>query len=485
MSNGLRTLVLGFDALDSQYLELFSDVTPTLSRLFSAGISAPLDSTVPPWTASAWPSMYTGTDPSHHGVYGFFDYDYPDEGDLVTRNDVAAPALWNYLTEVSAPSVVLNVPVTHPAEPLEGVLVPGYLAGEDDAGYPRGVREELSAALGEEYRVYSSGESSDDPATKLAGYLDLIDLRKRAAVELLSNRDWDLAIVQVQKTDAVFHNFDDESAWRAVYEAADDFAAAALDTVEEPCNVVVCSDHGMGRKQGYQIQLNDVLHRAGYLTATTDSETVSLGEAKQRKHSGADADASDGRSLVTAGATTAERLLSRVGLTPGRLYSVAETIGVEDILFDIVPNSVRQSVGKGVDWRESMAYCRSESRLGVRINLAGREPAGVVSEAAYETVRGSSFRSCLSWKRPTGTPPSIRCYPVRRSTKGHTSTPLPTSSSGRATTTTCSRPASMAVRSSPLTSTTTTRRAFSPPTVQASTTTRRSTALPCPTSRRS
>jgi len=188
--------------------------------------------------------------------------------------------------------------VTHPAEPMDGALVPGYLAGEDDDGYPSGIRDELSAAIGETYRLYSSGEMADDPEAKLEGYLDLIDLRKRAAVELLSSREWELAIVQVQKTDAVFHNFDDEAAFRAVYEAADDLAAAVLDTVDGPVNVVVCSDHGMGRKEGTRY------------SSTTSSATRGSSRPRRRRRAS--------RSAPRSGSSWARRVSQRQTTAPRR-----------------------------------------------------------------------------------------------------------------------------------------------------------------------
>src|SRR6056297_483582 len=114
MSSKHNTVVVGFDALDFRYLDAFESSLPNFERLRSEGVEAPLESTFPPWTGSAWPSMYTGTDPSHHGTYGFFRHDnYPDEGDVVSRADVDAPALWNYCSSEGLSSVVCNVPVTH------------------------------------------------------------------------------------------------------------------------------------------------------------------------------------------------------------------------------------------------------------------------------------------------------------------------------------------------------------------------------------
>ena len=106
------TVILGLDALSIEYVDQFD--LPNIESLQERGVSASLRSTFPPWTGSAWPSIYTGVEPSHHGVYSFFDFSdgYPDEADLISRNDVRAPALWDYLSQVGTSSVVLNVPVT-------------------------------------------------------------------------------------------------------------------------------------------------------------------------------------------------------------------------------------------------------------------------------------------------------------------------------------------------------------------------------------
>lgn len=414
-----RTVVLGFDALDWGYLDRYSDALPNFERLREAGVASPLESTIPPWTGSAWPSMYTGTDPSHHGVFGFFRHaDYPDEGDVVSRADVDAPALWNYCSSVGDPSIVCNVPVTHPAESIDGVLVPGYLASEDAPGSPEGVRNRLSDAIGEAYRIYSRGELSSDPEEKLAGYVDLIDLRRRAALAMLDDHDWRLAIFQVQKTDAVFHNFEDDEAFRAVYEAADAFLGSVLDAVDDGTNVVVCSDHGIGPVEGYRIHLNEVLREHGYVEATDDADQVTLPSEKrglvdgQRTggQAGSAADSGDpqaGKAGSSADVALLPRLvevLSRVGVTPARVYAVAERLGVEETLVAHTPAAVSDAVAETVDWRASTAYCRKETRLGVRINLEGREPHGVVPAEEYEAVQSELVALLSGLETPDGAP---------------------------------------------------------------------------------
>ena len=423
-----RTVILGFDALDFEYVVKFIDDLPNLASLLERGTSAPLESTHPPWTGSAWPSLYTGRDPSHHGVYDFFTYDgHPDTATLVSRKDVHAPALWNYLSAAGLRSVVMNVPVTHPADEVEGVLVPGYLAPEDTPGYPADIRDELTEVLGEEYTIYSRRETGRADEAKLAGYVDLIDLRKRSASYLLSSREWDFAFLEVQKTDAVFHNFDDEAAFRRIYRAADEFVGAVLEAVDDTDNVLVVSDHGIGPKHGYTIYLNEILREHGYVVESesggrgaslTDVKESLTGSAEGGQPDSAavegvrgngeggttEPDRNTGTGVRMRIASAARKALGAVGISPADVYTAAQRVGLESVLLSMTTNAFRDELGGGVDWAKSAAYCRSNAELGVRINLDGRDPGGVVAEAEYESVRKELIDLLESVETPDGNP---------------------------------------------------------------------------------
>ena len=405
----MKTVVLGFDALDERYLDRFADSLPAITELRERGISCTLESTHPPWTGSAWPSMYTGTDPSHHGVFGFFRYDtYPDDGALISRMDVRRPALWDYLSSEGRPSVVMNVPVTHPPDPIAGVLIPGYLAVEEERGHPEGIRDELSKEIGEAYTIYSRGEISDDLEEKFEGYLALIDQRRRAGLALLENYEWELAVLQVQKTDAVFHNFDDDEHFREIYAAADRFVADVVEAVDDETNVVLCSDHGIGPVTGYQIHVNEILREHGFVETTDRSTSPSLstkkaslvGDEVEDRSVSSDTDPGTlGASLIAAG-----RLSRKLGLDPSAVYTVAERIGIEGALLRHTPDSLREAAVERVDWRESRAYCADGSRMGIRINLVGREPEGSVPPSEYERVRDELIEVLSEVETPDGEP---------------------------------------------------------------------------------
>ncbi|WP_440771919.1 alkaline phosphatase family protein [Natronorubrum sp. DTA28] len=394
---GNRTLIVGFDGMDWRYLDRFADDLSEINSLREDGTAARLKSTHPPWTASAWPSMYTGVSPDHHGVFDFFDYDgsYPDTARTVTRADVRAPALWNYLTALDIPSVVLNLPVTHPAEPLDGVLIPGYLSPADEPGYPEEIRDDVSEAIGEQYRIYSTHESTTDAEKRVAGYVDLLEMRARAGAYLLDAHPWQLAIVQFQKTDAVFHNSSDPSHFRRVYAAANDALEVLRDAVDDETNIIVCSDHGMGPVDGYKIHVNQILENNGYLTSSVDS--TGPGDVNIERA----ANAEEGGPLSTL-FRTGFKASAAIGLPPAKLYNVADRLGLGEPLIERLPEQLWKGSERNVLWADSVAYCRHGSEQGIRLNLEGRDPAGVVPRSAYEDVRSEIIALLASVRTPTG-----------------------------------------------------------------------------------
>lgn len=391
------TVVLGFDALTTRYLDEFE--LPNFDSLRTSGIEARLESTFPPWTGSAWPSMYTGMGPSYHGVYSFFDFEgqTPVEADLITRNSVKAPGLWNYLSSLGIRSIVLNTPVTHPAERINGIIIPGYLAPEEAAGHPKGIRQELSAAIGENYRIYAE-ESDTTPSVE--AFVHLIELRRRAAKWLLETNDWEFAIVQVQKTDTVFHRFNDRNAFERIYTAADGLVGTILDTVGENANIVVCSDHGIGPTSGYNVYVNEVLRRHDFLSVTSSGDTPTLAGHKDRLVDSATMKDTDEYSLSGTAFSIVETLLRYGGITVGDMYTIARKLGVDSILSDVLTDEMRTALNRNTDWHRSRAYCRNAAELGVRINLEGREQRGIVPKSEYENVRTQLIQVLSSLTTP-------------------------------------------------------------------------------------
>lgn len=395
----MKTLLLGLDgACRSVLAPLFDDgVTPRLRALFEEGASGPLTSQLPPWTPSAWPSLYTGVNPGKHGVFGFLHFE-GYEWDVVNYSDVAEFALWELLDRRGLTSVVLNVPVTHPPDEFDGALVPGYVAPESPACHPEGLLDDVEAAVGE-YHVYGPFDRSDDPS------LDEVSAHARRRGEafsyLVDRFDPDFGFLEFQQTDSVFHaRPGDDEAVRRVYGAVDDAVGRVIDDCD-PDTVVVVSDHGIGEYSGYDVRINEFLRDRGFVESTTDGTGMPSWDAIARNR----LKRGDDGGRPAAGAV--ERLAaaaSRAGLTSQRIRAVLEPLGLAEFVARHAPTDAVRAGTEQVDFRASRAYARDRIELGVRLNLEGREPDGAVPADEYEAERAAVVDALSSLETPDGEP---------------------------------------------------------------------------------
>jgi predicted AlkP superfamily phosphohydrolase/phosphomutase len=397
----MRTLLVGLDAACRPVLDpLFeADAVPTLERLIDGegATSAPLASQIPPWTASAWPSLYTGMNPGKHGVFDFLSFEGYD-WDVVNMSHVRERTLWEHLDEAGHASVVVNAPVTDPPRPIDGAVIPGYLAPERPTCHPEGILDDVREAVGE-YRVYARRETDERAGEeKYEDYLRLTRMRGEAFRYLADRFDPAFGFLQFQKTDAVFHDFPgDRGKVRGVYEAVDAEVAATLDACD-PDAVVVASDHGMGEYDGREIRLNELLRREGFVEAGTGGDDVpSWFQIKDERLVD---DGEDG-----TGPTPLERLAraaARVGLTYQRGKAILERLGLAEVVGRHVPVGAVFAASESVSFAESRAYLRSASELGVRMNVAGRDPDGVVPADEYEATREALIDVLEAVETPEG-----------------------------------------------------------------------------------
>ena len=395
----MKTLLLGLDGTCRSVLSpLFDEgVAPTLAALFEDGTSGPLTSQLPPWTPSAWPSLYTGVNPGKHGVFGFLRFD-GYEWDVVNRSDVAEFALWELLDRHGLTSVVVNVPVTYPPREFDGALLPGYIAPESPACHPEGILEDVEDAVGE-YDVYGpldrSGETDLDEAAAHA-------TRRGEAFRYLVDRfDPDFGFLEFQQTDSVFHaRPGDDEAVRRIYGAVDDAVGRVLDECD-PETVVVVSDHGMGEYDGYDVRVNEYLRDRGFVRATTDGSGMPSWDAIARNRL---QDGDDGGQPSPGLATRLAATASQAGLTSQRIQAVLEPLGLAEFVAKRAPTDAVRAGTEQVDFRSSRAYVRDRIELGVRLNLAGREPDGVVADGEYDEQRDELIDALSSLETPDGEP---------------------------------------------------------------------------------
>ena len=398
----MRTLLVGVDAACEGVLDPLFEAgdLPVLSSLVGEGSSGPLESQLPPWTPSAWPSLYTGTNPGKHGAFSFLSYEGYD-WDVVDSRSVHEPALWEVLDAHDRSSVVVNVPVTCPPAPIDGAVVPGFTAPEDPPCHPEGILDDVREAV-VDYRVYGEHEFADaDRGERRREYLELVRMRGAAFRYLADRFDPDFGFVQFQQSDTVVHDFPgDRDLLGDVYGAIDVELGETIEACD-PDVVVVASDHGIGPYEGYEFRVNEYLRRAGYVATTREGSSPSWVPIWEDELRGGASETGDA-SLATRALATAET----AGLSPARVANVLDRVGLLGAVKRLLPASIRTAAraNETVDFPNSTAYCRLPVELGVRLNVAGRDPEGVVPPDQYESVRSAVMDHLREARTPEGDP---------------------------------------------------------------------------------
>lgn len=394
------TLLVGLDATCQPVLDrLFeAGVTPTLASFFDRAATGPLASQLPPWTPSAWPSVYTGVNPGKHGVFGFLRFD-GYEWEVVTAEDVREMALWDLLGECGRTSAVVNVPVTHPPRGFPGALVPGYVGPEEPECHPPGLLEDLRSAV-PGYSVYPS--QTGDRDRDVESYCDCAASRADAMSFLVDRVDPDFGFVQFQVCDTVFHQYPgDWDAVETVYAAVDDAVAQLLDDCD-PDSVLIVSDHGIGEYGGTEFRLNEYLADQGYVHSTTEGAGMPSWASLRKTDRDGDHEGLESKALETA--ERVAELAANVGLTADRVYHLLDRVGAADRAAEELPDELVRAGTRRVDFSDSIAYMRDRIELGVRLNLVGREPDGLVPPTEYESVRSEVREALQRARTPDGDP---------------------------------------------------------------------------------
>jgi len=175
------------------------------------GAAGPLESTMPPTTALAWPSIATGVKPDKHGVYGFQNLHSDYSHQINTSADVDHPTLWDQLS----PAVVANVPMTYPAPSIDG----GSRRRDDGPGDERAVHPS-DGAPGRNYRsdprlrIGLTWSEYTDRNDAFLGDLDALVNARRDLMELLMDReDWRLFFFVYTAPDRLQHLLWDGTFW--------------------------------------------------------------------------------------------------------------------------------------------------------------------------------------------------------------------------------------------------------------------------------
>ena len=299
VNNNQRCCVIGLDGVPYSLLNdyLREGILPNVQKILSAGFRLhQMDASIPDVSSTSWTSFMTGVNPGEHGIYGFMDL-RPGSYQLMFPNSgsVQAPTIWDMIgqtvnnktstlyeqfrTRLRSPlrSIVLNIPQTYPARPLNGILTAGFVCPDFRKGtYPETAYTYLS----------SMGYLPDVDSNKAVDQQDaffrelFLALEKRAEAfeHFLTHEPWDLFIGVITETDRLHHFFYNAAqdakhprfdVFRSFYQQMDSIIGRLYERFMEITDgkglFLTLSDHGFTvLKQ--EVYINAWLRQQGLLT---------------------------------------------------------------------------------------------------------------------------------------------------------------------------------------------------------------------------
>ncbi|MFN8440873.1 MAG: alkaline phosphatase family protein [Caldilineaceae bacterium] len=405
-SQANKVLVIGLDGATFDLIKpwVAEGLLPTLGRLLEEGSHVELRSMVPPMTGPAWTSFATGVNPAKHRIYDWIGRQAESYRFLpLTALDNRAPTLYQRLSQRGRRVCVFNVPMTYPPVAVNGVMISGLPAPSTrrTITYPPTLFQEIIDQIGDYILYPDPGQAYSDAG--IDAFLQRLyrstELRIKTLDYLRRREDWDFAMVVLNGTDTVCHamwkHMDVHhpqhdptqaakygNAIRDYYRYVDGLLQPLVESLPDDTTMILMSDHGFGPLHKF-IHVNNWLLREGFM------------QVKKTP-----------RALL-------KQALFRAGFSPMNVYNLLMKFGLGALKREVVRGQGQDLLKtlffsfEDIDWQQTQAY--AQGNVGqIYINLAGREPLGIVqSGAQYDTVRNQIIERLKELRDPQDGAPVV------------------------------------------------------------------------------
>jgi predicted AlkP superfamily phosphohydrolase/phosphomutase len=352
-----KLLVVGLDCATP---ELFFDRhlgnIPAIKQLQAAGYRARLRSSDPPITIPAWACMATGKTPGQLGVYGFrhLQKGTYDKTWVANSTSIRGTPVWETLGDNGFTSIVVGVPPTYPVRPFNGNLISCFITPsvENEFTNPPELKQEILDRFGS--YTFDVPFRIDDKADLFTGLLQMTKDRHEVIKYLLENKEWDLCWFVEIGLDRMHHAF-----WKYFDETRDDFSPGTpyQHYIDEYEQLLDCNFK----------ELVGLVPEDTRIIVVSDHGAQSM----------------DGCLCVN------EWLVQEDLLHVNSYPPAGETVPPEKM---------------DVDWASTTAIGWGGYYARIFMNVAGREPEGIIPLEDYETARAELRERIEAMAGPDGTP---------------------------------------------------------------------------------
>lgn len=232
-----RVVLIGLDGANKTTAELVGVKSPLYDFI----------STIPPYTPPSWTSIFTGVNPSKHGIIGWQKVDKKSlKSRVATSKDVQYPRLSEFLESANLKSILINLPMTYPFSGIkkkDNTIIVSDWAAPEQAIFPKKLEAKYKEYLIDPPHQWAKHKKEEYPKK----VKEHAETRLNIYYDLLEKEDWNLYFIVFSETDWFSHIFPqilrkkDVHLVKPTFELINDFIEAAKSIADF---VFIVSDHG-------------------------------------------------------------------------------------------------------------------------------------------------------------------------------------------------------------------------------------------------
>ncbi|MFX0132356.1 MAG: alkaline phosphatase family protein [Candidatus Hodarchaeota archaeon] len=275
-----KSVIIGLDGVPYRLINYLSDNETMLEtkRIVKKGIFKHMESSIPEISCVAWSSIITGKNPGKHGIFGYTDIPIGTYRlSFPNFNNLKAEPFWQ--KKRHGKSIIINVPSTFPAKPLNGVHISGFVSLDlERSVYPKSLIPKLTAL---DYQIDVDSSKAHKSIDLFLNDLDKTLKARIAAFRYLwKEKDWDTFMLVFTGTDRLSHflwdayedeNHEYHTAFLEHFRQIDDVIGEIADELNEDDLLLILSDHGFELLEK-EVNINYILRENRFLNLKPDAK---------------------------------------------------------------------------------------------------------------------------------------------------------------------------------------------------------------------